>query len=351
MIAASLPSNSVPRRRWTMTAAAVLLALLVSVVALEVFCRVFLHLYGDAWGRSKDHPRHRYQLSSNPALGYELKPGREIGNLWINKYGVRDESNELVADRRRVALVGDLVTFGIWQSQEITIASQAQHLLDLAAEPAKVLNIGVPGYGVTEIEENFRAKDAIYHFDDALYLLNLNDFTRRDSVYECADNGLYRMYRPPAWRSLYLSRKAFYRLQKHGSLRASKESRDRWYHWLFEGNREFAQTKIQEMARYARASGIRFAVLILPVGSAFEPDGSYRLAGLVDQIIGMLEDVGVDHVDPSERFFRQPGKLIDRTEHLTEAGNGLLAEIVTDWIVRRAESVEDSRLSSPPPES
>ena len=336
-----------------MTAAALLFALLVSVIALEAFCRVFLHLYGDAWGRSKDHPRHCYQLSSNPALGYELKPGRDwpvIGNLWINKYGVRDESNELAADRRRVALVGDSVTFGIWQSQEITIASQAQHLLDLAAEPAKVLNIGVPGYGITEIEENFRAKDAIYHFDDALYLLNLNDFTRRDSVYEGADNGLYRMYRPPAWRSLYLSRKAFYRLKKHGSLRASTESRDRWYHWLFEGNREFAQTKIQEIVRYARARGIRFAVLILPVGSAFEPDGSYRLAGLVDQIIGMLEDVGVEHVDPSERLSRQPGELIDRTEHLTEAGNGLLAGIVTDWIVRQADSVEDSRVPSSSPE-
>lgn len=354
MIATSLPVHSAPRRRWTMTAAALLLGLLVSAIALEGFCRVFLHLYGDAWGQSKDHPRHGYQLSSNPVLGYALKPGRDwpvMGALWINKYSVRDESDELAADRRRVVLVGDSVTFGIWQRQEITIASQAQRLLDHAAQPVKVLNIRVPGYGAAQIEENFRAKDAIYQFDDALYLLNLNDFTRHDSIYEGADNGLYRMYQPPPWRSLYLLRKAYYRLQKHGSVRASIESRDRWYHWLFEGNREFAQTKIQEMVRYARAHDIRFAVLILPVGSAFEPDGSYRLAGLVDQVTEMLEDVGADHIDPSERFSHQPAELIDRTEHLTKAGNGLLAEIVTDWITDRTDSGEDSHLPSPAPES
>ena len=318
-----------------MTVAALLLGLFVSVIALEVFSRVLLHVYGDAWGYSKDHPRHCYRLSSNTVLGYELKPGRDwpvVGNLWINRYSVRDESDDLAADRRRVALVGDSVVFGIWQSQEITIASQTQDLLEDAEEPVKVLNIGVPGYGVAQIEENLRAKDEIYDFDDALYLLNLNDFTRRDSVYEGGDNGLYRMYRPPSWRSLFLTRKAFYRLQKHGGLQASTEALDRWYRWMFEGNRELAQDRIQKMAAHAQARGMRFAVLILPVGSAFEPDGSYRLSDLVDQIQEMLDELGVAHIDPSDRFAEEPAELIDGTEHPTEAGNRVLAEIAAEWI-------------------
>ena len=65
----------------------------------------------------------------------------------------------------------------------------------------------------------------------------------------------------------------------------------------------------------------------------------------------MLEDVGADHINPSERFSHQSGELIDRTEHLTKAGNSLLAEIVTDWITGQTDSGEDSHPPSPAPES
>ena len=316
-----------------MKAGALLLALVVTAAALEVVSRLVTNAYGDAWGVSKDDPRHYYQASSNPLLAYELAPGaRWRGNvrLVINRYGIRDESDDLAADLRRVALLGDSFEFGIWQGQEQTLAAEAQRLLP--DERVRVLNLGVPGYAIAEIAENFEVKDAIYHFNDALYLLNLNDFARRDSVYEGADNGLYRMYRPAGWRTRYVLRKAFYRWKKQGHLGDSPETSEEWYRWLFEGNREFARQQFERMAAYARRRGIRFGVVILPVASAFDAEGDYRLADLSARVKEMLGTLGISWIDPAPRFASRPRELIDDTEHPTDAGNKLLAEFVVEWI-------------------
>jgi hypothetical protein len=323
-----------------MKAGALLLGLALAAGALEVASRAVTNAYWN--GRvSKDDPGHYYQAASNPVLAYELAPGiRRRGDLYlvVNRYGIRDESDDLATDSRRVALLGDSFGFGIAQGQEQTIAAHARNLL--AGEPARVLNLGVPGYEIAEVAENFQVKDDIYDFDDALYLLNLNDFARRGSVYEGADNGLYRMYRPADWSTPYLLRKAYYRWKKHGHLGSSSELSEEWYRWLFTGNRDFARRQLNRMAAYARKRGIRFGAVILPVGSAFSADGDYRLADLSGQIRDMLRELGIPSIDPAPRFAANPAELIDETEHPTEAGNVALAELVVQWIREGAERGE-----------
>ena len=328
-----LPRYTVGWRRWRIIAGALLLGFAFIAGALEIVSRVATRAYGSAWGIPKNDPRHYYRLSSNPLLAYELAPGvykRNGLRLVINRYGVREDSDDLAVDARRVALLGDSVGFGIWQAQKDTLASRAQSLV--ANERVKLLNLGVPGYAVAEVAENFEMKDAIYNFDDALYLLNLNDFTRRDTVYEGADNGLYRMYRPVDWHTRHLLWKAYYRWKKHGHLGGSVESSDDWYRWLFEGNRDFARQQLERMAAYAEGRGIRFAVMILPVGSAFNADGAYRLADLSGKLGELLDDLRIDSIDPASRFSANPRDLIDETEHPTKTGNRVLAEVVVGWI-------------------
>jgi len=321
-----------------MKAGALLLGLVITAAGLELVCWAVIQTRGDPWGVPKDDPRHYYQASSNPLLAYELAPGvyqRGGLRLVVNRYGIRDDSDDLAADARRVALLGDSFGFGIWQTQQETLSGQAQRLLATRPpddRPIKVLNIGVPGYAVAEVAENFEVKDAIYDFDDALYVLNLNDFTRRDTIYEGADNGLYRMYRPASWHTRHLLRKAYYRWKKHGHLGGSVETSDGWYRWLLEGNKAFARRQLGRMAAYAQERGIRFAVLILPVGSAFDADGNYRLADLTRELREILAEPRIESIDPASQFSAGPADFIDATEHPTEKGNQLLARVVVRWI-------------------
>ena len=60
--------------------------------------------------------------------------------LCINRYGLREDSDELAVDQRRVAILGDSVVFGVSHSQESTISAFVQQELDATGEQVKVLN-------------------------------------------------------------------------------------------------------------------------------------------------------------------------------------------------------------------
>ena len=311
--------------------------LALSLIAAEAVCRLYVTIRLEAlWGRLMARPAHYYAPSDNPVLVYQLRPdylfrwmGRQVR---INRHGIRDSDDDLADGKRRVALLGDSAVFGIWQTQFDTIADRTQHLLDAGRQSFKVLNLGVPGYGIAEIAEQLRVKDRSYSFDDVVYLLNLNDFCRRDSVHEGADNSLYRMYSRPRWWSRYFLRKAVYRFRKHGGLSESNEASDGWYWWLFEGNREFARRHMEAMAEYAKRHGIRFTVILLPVGSALEPSGQYRLAGLHHAIGTLLDAQGIEYSDSTSIFAQNPKQLINETEHPSILGNQKLAELVAAWV-------------------
>ena len=102
------------------------------------------------------------------------------------------------------------MTFGSAHSQDRTIPRLIE---DDSGEPGGevVLNFGVPGYGARELRELLRVRDAIYCVDRVVYLLNSNDFAWRETLYEGADSGLYRMYNRPGWMIPWFVRKAVYR--------------------------------------------------------------------------------------------------------------------------------------------
>ena len=70
-------------------------------------------------------------------------------------------------------------------------------MLDPEIKRVKFFNCGVPGYSFGEMPAWLRKTYRTYKITDAIYLLNLNDFSRRDTRYEGADNGMYRMFRRP----------------------------------------------------------------------------------------------------------------------------------------------------------
>ena len=175
------------------------------------------------------------------------------------------------------------------------------------------------------IVEYLKLKDAIYDVDDVIYLLNPNDFSRYNSIYEGADNGMYRSYRRPTVMSLWFVRKAVYRAVKRGP------SSVRWYKWFFAGNEEIGYGHLRELAAYAEANGARFSVVLMPAGIAYGDDG-YALADMYGRIGAFLRAEGILHVDPTGEFGANKERYFDHTDHFYPAGNERMAQIMGNLI-------------------
>ena len=307
-----------------------LVALGVSLVLAELGFQAFARLViFPGWDRDMARPNFFLTRSEDPILGYELAPGFEFDKdgkrLHINRFGLRADSDDRFEGRRKLALLGDSVTMGAGFSQEQTLDRLLEERLRAGGADVVVLNFGVGGYGTHELAEFLKQKNAIYRVDHVLYLLNPNDFARRDSVYEGADNGLYRMFVRPTWQTPWFLRKGVYRMMKGGQLSV------RWYRWLFAGNEVRAQADIRAMAASCAAEGTGFSVVLMPSGTAYGADG-YGLTQMYDRLLAFLASEGIPAIAPIEAFAAEPGRYFDETDHLYDAGNERMADLVYGFL-------------------
>ena len=282
--------------------------------------------------------------SDDPILAYELAPGFEMNKdgkrLRINRFGVRADTDDRFEERRKIAILGDSVTMGAGHSQEETIDRLLEARLRAGGSDAVVLNFGVGDYATRELAQFLRRKNAIYHVDHVVYLLNPNDFARRDSVYEGADNGLYRMFVRPAWQTAWFLRKGVYRSMKGGPISV------RWYRWLFAGNEARGQADIRDMAAYCAAEGAGFSVVLMPSGAAYSPE-SYGLADMYGRLAAFFAVEGIPAIAPIDEFAAEPGRYFDESDHLSDAGNDRMAELIAAFVVGdapRAASIREPRI-------
>ena len=311
-----------------LTAAAVLVSLVAAELIFQAYARLVVFPKFD---RDMAKPNFFLARSDDPILAYENRASFETvtpdGKLMrINRYGIRADSDDVFEGQRKVAFLGDSVTVGAGHTQDRTLSVLTERRLRADGRAARVVNFGVPGYGTRELLQFLRRKDEIYRVDHVLYLLNPNDFARRDSVYEGGDNGLYRMFVRPVWQTPWFVRKAVYRFHKRNGLVG-------WYRWVFAANEARAQADIHAMAAYCRERGKNFSVVLLPSGVAFV-DGRYAVADLYARVTRFLEEEGIPHLAPIETFANDPKRYIDETDHLVDAGNERMAEVLEGFLLR-----------------
>lgn len=297
----------------------------VFVVALELACSVYAARLRRQWDEVRRRPDHYFRASADRVLGYELKPDvslvKEGRLLNINRYGIRDDVRDAPAGLRKVALLGDSVVFGTGFSQEECISSCLQQALDPATNRVRILNFGVPGYNLPELVEQLAVKDGVYRVDEVIYVMNPNDFCRRNTVTEGADNGLYRMYCRPRVQSLWFLRKLMYRLHKGDPVSPA------WYSWIYAMGADAGFRDVEAIAAHCRSAGQRFTVVLLPARCAYGA-GGYALAGMDRDIAARLEHLGVEFTDTVTAFDVSPQTLMTETDHLTAEGNRLMAQLI-----------------------
>ena len=201
-------ATDVGQRKGSWNLRTVAVQVIVCVIAVELACQAYFVVLSRRLSARRQSPDNYIEVSDDPNLVYQLARGKTITlenrRLKINRYGIREDSDDLFSRHHRLALLGDSVAFGIELSQDETLTAVLQRQLDPTVEQLKVLNFGVPGYSLSEMPEWLKTACGRYHPTDVIYLLNLNDFSRRDSIYDGADNGLYRTYRRPLFMLPFL---------------------------------------------------------------------------------------------------------------------------------------------------
>jgi lysophospholipase L1-like esterase len=315
-----------------LTAASLVVSLGLAELGFQVFARAVIF---PRWDRDMAKPNFFLTRSADPTLAYEMAPGFQIekdgSRLRINRWGLRSETDDRFEGRRKLAILGDSVTVGVGHSQERTLDRLLEQRLHAAGDDAVVINFGVPGYGTHELAEFLRAKNALYRVDRVIYLLNPNDFARRDSVYEGADNGLYRMFVRPTWQTPWFLRKAVYRVMKNGPVSV------RWYRWLFAANEARAQADIRAMKAACGEQGSSLGVVLMPSGAAYGPDG-YALGEMYEGLLAFLAREGIPALAPIEEFSTEPGRYFDETDHLFDVGNERMADVLHAFVHEVARS-------------
>lgn len=277
---------------------------------------------GKSLEAQRNDPQHYYTASDDPALRYVLKPGyrfeKDGSRIAINLFGIRDDT-DIISHSLKIALLGDSVPFGVRLSQEDTPPAALQRL---TGDGTKILNFGTPGYNLDEIQHYLELKYPLYRPQQIFYVLNLNDFSRRDTMYEGADNGLYRMYSRPFFKSVFLIRKAIYHYMKGGG-----ESSVRWYRWLYEGNKEWGLPIIKKMVDYIRGNHGEITVILYPPGVAYE-NGNFVMQDVLDDISAYLKENGISTYAPVRDFNKNTTELQDSSDHLTRAGSEVMAAVI-----------------------
>src|SRR5688572_8197925 len=150
----SPPSN---RKNWNSTLLKLTFSIVLLLALFELACQALLWKMSRSWQAVRTEPGHYFQPASNRVLTYELKKNFEYTtdgrSVHINQHGIRDDEETIPTAPRKIAILGDSVTFGIGLTQAETLPGLLQQALDPSRQKIRVLNLGVPGYGLREMVE------------------------------------------------------------------------------------------------------------------------------------------------------------------------------------------------------
>lgn len=265
---------------------ATVLAIFLCAAATEIAGRIQYH----RWKKSFDLGLLKTITvkSKDPALKWEYRPYGETTYynipLKLNRNGFRGPDLPLQkgAQEKRVALIGDSVTLGIYVKDEDTFSSQLEMALNKTGEfdpPARVLNCGIDGYDTLQIGELLRTRVLDFSPDVVVYVYCPNDFDFEDS------SGSKAIYFKKPSSFLLLS------LAKAWKLLDRRE----YHHRHFEKNRDVVFQEIIAMRDVLAQRGIRFMVAMVPafLGTCEE----YPLRDMDQEIERFLEESTIEHIN------------------------------------------------------
>jgi SGNH hydrolase-like domain, acetyltransferase AlgX len=292
----------------------------------------------------------------DPDLAYSLRPGAEL--VWktsefterdsINSDGFRAPSGGAAASNRLILAVGDSFTFGHGVRMRESYPKVVQEMLRSNGWSVRVVNAGVPGYGMDQTFKFMSRRGAAMHPDVVLVGVQCSDLFDAFDVplYDVQDGRLVELDASRTYP--YMQGRLAKRVPRF-------VSRTYTFGLLLGVLRHdpFAQrphltTSVEDWARqkilyevlelFHRGTAGNFAVvaLLMPCPERLESQAGDPYGSLASEL-GTASVPVLDTLPEMQRVNPDARSLfyaVDR--HLTPEGNRLLATVVSSFIERRA---------------
>jgi hypothetical protein len=260
-----------------------------------------------------------FVASADPALSWENQPGAVVGGAALNRWGYRDLDYATKAKPlgvRRVAFVGDSVTFGLnSDASDVFVPILGRQVRELRGDDrVQLMNFSVVGYDEGQVAELIRARVLGFAPDEVVYVLCLNDFDFGDFTSQ-----LVHFFRPPKsflWERMQRARR--------------DSARDSYIEEYFAENSGPATREIGDVASLLARKTIGFQVAIVPVFDlTLASFRDYRFTGIHGSIQRLLRDRQVRVIDLLP-YFRECAELSPAMYaldfwHLGELGHRFVA--------------------------
>ena len=307
--------------------------------------------------------RETIEPSDDAVLEYELRPGARDGRDAISSAGLRDgeHARPKPAGVFRIAAIGDSVTYGSGSARELAWPARLAELLAPLADAGarvEVLNLGVPGYNITQVVERLRVRGLPFEPDAIVYGYVLNDpqaFSLEAEALRGLRAAAERGQAPSAGvLTRWLARSRLYLLARTllskpprpaelpadpAYAAAQGAGRDEYFRAL---HRDAASARrveqgFADLAALARERGARALVAIFPLFDETGADAA--LADLHARVAELARGAGLDVLDLLPAY-RAAARAFDRELridflHPSPFGQRIAAAAVLDHLCRR----------------
>ncbi|MGV6827437.1 MAG: SGNH/GDSL hydrolase family protein [bacterium] len=262
--------------------------------------------------------------SENPILRWEYQSNvlvHDQANDYLvqtNNFGFRDDDFSIArtsATARRIAFIGDSVTFGLFEDAENLFVSRIQSALRTgeAELMTETMNFGIDGYNTLQVSELLKREVIQFGPDEVLYIMCVNDFNLGplegdmqvffDKPRSFTIQALQRIYQNISGEDVHL--------------------RD------FERNKAQVLNSVTDMHELLNIYNISFKVVLIP---AFYKDKNsfdeYPLERLHKEIMSELASREIHTIDLLPEFRNSgqpPHTLAHDIWHLNAAGHDIVA--------------------------
>jgi len=260
------------------------------------------------WGGNGDKVLH--QKSADKRLVYELRPNVRINEMiYTNADGFRDGpfSKEKGPDVRRIAVVGDSITFGWYEMLESTYPKILESLLNDYCDGGthyEVYNMAVGGYNADQELQLIRTRVPDYRPDMVVL-----QYSVTDSVVDM-DAGLY----------VHFTRSKFQVVNLLNRI---------WKLWIqFGPVKDLVERSYPKLAAWSKETGIPVLVVIFPAMSCSHPS-------VWNEHMRVAREAGLTCLSLEPAFTSiSEGQVYDDCWHPNEFGHRVAAEEIFNWLIK-----------------